>query len=1763
MKKQLHSIKLLKFLSFSCLLLLGINMGWGQNVQSLSATTSTTWLCPAGVTSVQVETWSGGGGGGGASSNTKIYVGGGGAGGNYAKQTAVTVIPGHTYNVNIGAGGIAGASTSALGYGGIGGTTSFVDQTGTLTLLSVSGGTGGQLGTAAYTSGWGGTNAGGNLSAIVITAGAYTAAPTIVIGKQWVSGATYVLNEQVFSGANLYTVTSISSGAGAGTIAPTGTSTSVNNGNGTAVLTYAGVAATASTNATFGYVKFVNVGSGYTTAPTVTISGGTFTLQGAATAYINPFVTTNVNGTGTFTTYKGGSGTAGYYVASTAGNSSGTGGGGAGSSGNGGNGTLPSAASTSYSGGTGGTGAGNGASNSIATAAGGTFNGVAGGVAGGGSGAAYSGTGGAGGAGKVVITILDLTPPANPGTLTVPNIAANSLGLSWVASADAANADFTGYLVVRYTSAPAADNDPVQNVAYTTGSTFSTGASPMTGTVVSIGTATNASDTGLTTGTKYYYKVYAFDSNRNYSGESSASETPANVVDITPPGNPGVATITNQTTSSLTVNWVAASNGTEGGGYLVVRYTGTPEADSNPVTGVVYDLVTVKTIATGTPPVTDPVTTAKNGTVVYTGNNLTLNQSGLLAEKNYYYRVFTFDAAYNYSAASIVTGKTSVQLTAPVANAGSNTSGTGFTTNWDAVAESATGYSPTGYTATVYNLGAESTLVGWTIPATVAEASTLTADITTTNTTTSQLTQSNGTINTGSSGSTAAGSGTGSSGFSARGASYYPISTSVFATATIETVAGSGPYTAIISAMSSTSGLSAGQPLTATAGTGDLGLGTMTIVSIIDATSINVTSTDTFTAGTVTALTVTKTKATPDKYWQVDANTTGYKNIKISSQQYSAADGTRDFKVQYSSTGASGTFTDLTTVTLVASTWNTQVSGIALPAECDNNANVVLRWLQTSFTRVDGTEMTTTSGTSRIDNVLVKGQLLTSVATASAVGPAATSVAVTGLTTGGIYYYDVVATGTNTTNSGGLLTSYATSAKSNLISYTFLIPEGYANFRSKGTASTSSASNWEFNDGVSWFNATVAPTSTNNITVSAANEVTVGADFSVSLGKSITVASTGTINLAGHVVSGAGSFVLSSGASLKLGNNASIATAITTTTTLNTAANYFYDGTVAQNTTALPGLSSTTVTMTGNVTVSNAAGVTLANNLKIQTPGTLEVTATGKLLWGDGNVTSATIGSGTFTTSGSGYFIARTGSTLVITSSKGIGYMDALSPTSTIGSIKNTAASGRTFEPNVNYIFAKNDAANAINMGTAFVSGTDTNIALNISATAGINNLTISNPLGVYLPGAVQAVNAGGVTVTDYVPDTDITVNGVLNLVSGQLIANNGANLTTTVGVINVYSTVPQTTGTKTVTIANSGSITGAGSGTGWVIGNLKKATVSGDRPSFTYTIGDATNYTPLALTFIGNTTATGGLTARVNTGDHASVAGSGIDATKSVNRTWTLTNDALAGFGSYNAAFAYANADNDAGTTPANYLAHLYSGSAWSILTPSGTATTTAATATGITGFGDFAIGECASLTTTGSVTTSICAGDSYHWDANNTDYTTAQTGVTVVSGCNTATLNLSITPLTTTGSVTTSICAGGTYHWDANNTDYTTAQTGLTHTVGCNTATLNLTVNPLTTTGSVTLSQNGGSYTWATVNGGNGLTYTASATATVVTGCNTATLNLTISATVIPTSPLNLCKGATVASVTGTTSLKFYKDNVTTTQLVSTTKFVTAVTY
>ncbi len=126
------------------------------------------WVAPAGVTSVEVETWGAGGGGGG-----DIYTGGsgsaggGGAGGAYARTNAFAVIPGTTYYIKVGAAGAGGIGNNA---GANGGDSWFSNSVTTAVVVLAKGGGGGGGGGATVGTG-GLTNALGNIGASAVFLG--------------------------------------------------------------------------------------------------------------------------------------------------------------------------------------------------------------------------------------------------------------------------------------------------------------------------------------------------------------------------------------------------------------------------------------------------------------------------------------------------------------------------------------------------------------------------------------------------------------------------------------------------------------------------------------------------------------------------------------------------------------------------------------------------------------------------------------------------------------------------------------------------------------------------------------------------------------------------------------------------------------------------------------------------------------------------------------------------------------------------------------------------------------------------------------------------------------------------------------------------------------------------------------------------------------------------------------------------------------------------------------------------------------------------------------------------------------------------------------------------------------------------------------------------------------------------------------------------------------------------------------------------------
>ena len=145
-------------------LILSGSTAWANATFSTPGTWS--WVCPVGVTTVQVECWGGGGTGGSSRrpGGSNGY-GGGGGGGAYAKSNSVTVVPGTAYTVFVGAGGVHTTATIAAtgGFGAAGTNSWFGDGVTTTNCLAVGGGGGGDgYGNSAAGGGGGGAFSSGS-----------------------------------------------------------------------------------------------------------------------------------------------------------------------------------------------------------------------------------------------------------------------------------------------------------------------------------------------------------------------------------------------------------------------------------------------------------------------------------------------------------------------------------------------------------------------------------------------------------------------------------------------------------------------------------------------------------------------------------------------------------------------------------------------------------------------------------------------------------------------------------------------------------------------------------------------------------------------------------------------------------------------------------------------------------------------------------------------------------------------------------------------------------------------------------------------------------------------------------------------------------------------------------------------------------------------------------------------------------------------------------------------------------------------------------------------------------------------------------------------------------------------------------------------------------------------------------------------------------------------------------------------------------------
>lgn len=166
--------------------------------------------------------------------------------------------------------------------------------------------------------------------------------------------------------------------------------------------------------------------------------------------------------------------------------------------------------------------------------------------------------------------------------------------------------------------------------------------------------------------------------------------------------------------------------------------------------------------------------------------------------------------------------------------------------------------------------------------------------------------------------------------------------------------------------------------------------------------------------------------------------------------------------------------------------------------------------------------------------------------------------------------------------------------------------------------------------------------------------------------------------------------------------------------------------------------------------------------------------------------------------------------------------------------------------------------------------------------------------------------------------------------------------------------------GASTLAVGATGSVSGASAGTGWVAGRLRRAIPAGSSTR-TFDVGDDATYAPLTVAVSGASGAFD-LIARSVDGDHPELAASDLDSAQTANRWWALEPVGSPAFGSYDATFAFAAADLDAGADPLQFEPRRWDGATWA--SPgAGARTATSLQATGLTTFGEFAAGEVASV--------------------------------------------------------------------------------------------------------------------------------------------------------------------------------------------------------
>ena len=383
----------------------------------------------------------------------------------------------------------------------------------------------------------------------------------------------------------------------------------------------------------------------------------------------------------------------------------------------------------------------------------------------------------------------------------------------------------------------------------------------------------------------------------------------------------------------------------------------------------------------------------------------------------------------------------------------------------------------------------------------------------------------------------------------------------------------------------------------------------------------------------------------------------------------------------------------------------------------------------------------------------------------------------------------------------------------------------------------------------------------------------------------------------------------------------------------------------------------------------------------------------------------------------------------------------------------------------------------------------------------------------------------------------NLTISGGgTKTLTGNVTYNSALNLTN--GII--------ATSTNTLTGASTSSVTRT---SGHINGNFQKWIPS--TAAVTFEVGTATDYTPLTTAFASITTA-GYITASAIAGDHPSISSTCLDAAKSVNVYYSLTNNSLTA-GTSTLTFNYLTGDVDAAATPSKFNVEVYNGTTWSApLTLIGVPSSTQTVVSGVATFGTYEIAEGGLVITSHPGSSSVCTGNNasftvatngvsptFQWQVNSSGTWSDISNGGVYSTATTASLTITNPPVGMNGyqyrcKVTGTQCTGVTIISNAATLTVTAAPTAVAGTAVAtcsNPGTVNITAGSSSINNTGTTWTSNGSGVFANANSLSTATYTPSGadisagsviltlTATGGGACATVTSNKILTITAAPT--------------------------------------------